>query len=78
MLDGYVFDTNALSLLAKANHLGLLDAATVPLYITPAIQQELEVGVQRGVSYLDNVLDMANDGQLQIIVPDRDDDRKFM
>ena len=56
-LNGYVLDTNVLSLFARINRLDLLlQFTTVPLYLTPTIQLELETGLDNGVEYLANVL----------------------
>lgn len=69
-LEGYVLDTNVLSKLAQANQLDLLHRlATVPLYITPHIQRELEVGLRHGVSYLTGALELLKTGELQLITP---------
>jgi len=72
-INGYVLDTNVLSLFAKESYLNLLDIASVSLYITPAIQQELEAGSQRGVGYLDDALALINLGKLQVLVPTQND-----
>jgi predicted nucleic acid-binding protein len=70
LLEGYVLDTNVLSKLAKANQLNLLhQLTTVPLYITPHIQQELEVGLKHGVSYLLKALQLVDTGELELISP---------
>ena len=69
-LEGYVLDTNVLSKLAQANQLDLLhQLTTVPLYITPHIQRELEVGLRHGVSYLLKALQLLKTGELQLITP---------
>ena len=52
VLEGYILDTNVLSLHVKEGHLNLLQTVRLPLYITPAIQIELEAGVQRGGVHL--------------------------
>ena len=64
-VNGYVLDTNVLSLLAKIGRLDLLvQLATVPLYVTPAIQTELEIGFENGVSYLADALQLVATGAL--------------
>jgi predicted nucleic acid-binding protein len=76
--NGYVLDTNVLSLFAKINRLDLLlQLVTVPLYLTPAIQLELEIGLDNGVAYLENALDLIHTGKLQVISLD-EIDRQFM
>ncbi len=68
-----IFDTNVLSLFAKVNRLDLLPQfftaplSTVPLYITPTIQHEVEIGLQNGVDYLEDALQFVEAGYLQII-----------
>ena len=50
-LKGIIFDANVLSLLTKAGHLDLLPQFfTLPRYITPEIQSELDAGLRNGVS----------------------------
>ncbi|MEZ4661739.1 MAG: hypothetical protein R2911_29660 [Caldilineaceae bacterium] len=72
---GFVLDTNVLSLLAKAGQLALLKTAILPLYITPAIQFELEAGVHRGVNYLADALQLIDNGAVHIIA---NVDNRFM
>lgn len=70
---GAIFDTNVLSKFAKVNRLDLLRQiitaarAGVELYITPAIQHELEAGVENEVDYLAAVLQLVDAGHLQVI-----------
>ncbi len=70
---GIIFDTNVLSLFAKVSRLDLLHQfsatplSTVALYITPTIQRELEIGLQNGVDYLEDALQLVAAGHLQII-----------
>ena len=67
-LKGIIFDANVLSLLAKAGHLDLLSQVfTLPRYITPEIQSELDVGLRNGVSYLKDVLQLVDEGHLEIV-----------
>jgi len=68
-VNGYLVDTNVLSLLAKATQLDLFHYITVPLYITPTIKQEIEIGIQRSVDYLTNVLALIEKGDIQILTP---------
>ena len=69
-LKGVVFDANVLSLLAKEDHLDLLlQFFTLPRYITPGIQSELETGLRNGVSYLKDVLQLVDEGHLEVISP---------
>lgn len=72
-VNGYLVDTNVLSLLARAGQLGLLQYIAVPLYITPTIKQELAIGIQRGVDYLNNVLTLSENGTLQTLAPTETD-----
>ncbi len=73
-----IFDTNVLSLFARVNHLNLLPQYfTVSLYITPAIQRELEVGIQNDVFYLKAALKLIRLGHLQVIRP-KEVDRQFI
>ena len=59
--NGLLIDTNVLSLLAVANKLTLLqETATMPLYITPRIVEELHIGLSKGVLALGNVLALIN------------------
>ena len=65
-LDGYVVDTNVLSIFAKVGRLNLLlQIAIVPLHVTPAIQNELEIGLKNGVSYLADPLSLIDAGALK-------------
>ena len=67
-LNGLLLDTNVLSLLAVANKLTLLqERATMPLYITPRIVEELHIGLSKGVLALGNVLALINTGQIQVL-----------
>jgi predicted nucleic acid-binding protein len=76
--NGYVLDSNVLSLFAKIERLDLLlQLTTVPLYVTPVIQSELETGVDNGVEYLANALHLIHTNRLQII-PLNEIDRQFM
>lgn len=69
-LKGLIFDANVLSLLAKEGHLDLIPQYfTLPRYITPGIQSELEAGLKNGVSYLKDVLQLVGDGHLDVISP---------
>jgi predicted nucleic acid-binding protein len=71
---GFILDTNVLSLFAKVNRLHLLQQfSKIPLYITPFIQHELEVGLENGVSYLEDALQLVEAGHLQVIPPDKSD-----
>lgn len=64
----YVLDTNVLSLFAKINRLNLLrQVVTIPLFITPAIREELSDGLKNGVSYLNDVLVLIDAGELQML-----------
>lgn len=77
--NGVLFDTNVLSHFARIERLGLLLQAFADLhqarqlYISLAIQQELETGLQRGAMYLQAALQMAENGDVQLIHPIRDD-----
>jgi predicted nucleic acid-binding protein len=69
-LKGVIFDANVLSLLAKKGHLDLLPQFfALPRYITTEIQSELEAGLRNGVSYLKDVLQLVDEGHLEIISP---------
>lgn len=77
-LNGFVLDTNVLSLFAKIDRLDLLlQLSTAPLYLTSMIQFELETGLDNGVAYLANVLQLIHTGKLQVI-PLNEIDRQFM
>ncbi len=74
--NGFILDTNILSLFAKVNSLNILQQfATLPLYITPVIQQELEAGLKREVHYLADVLQLVKSGRLQVIRPNKADEQ---
>lgn len=76
--NGFVLDTNVLSLFAKIDRLDLLlQLSTAPLYLTSMIQFELETGLDNGVAYLANVLQVIHIGKLQVI-PLNEMDRQFM
>jgi hypothetical protein len=63
---GIIVDANVLSLLAKVRHLDLLrQFAALPLYITPTIYRELETGFERGVAYLEDVLQLVQFSSIQ-------------
>lgn len=65
---GYVLDTNVLSLFAKIGRLNLLQQiATVPLFVTPAIQDELKTGVANGVSYLADALKLIDSEVIELL-----------
>lgn len=70
---GVILDTNVLSLFAKIDRLDLLDMLSsaargeIQLYITPAIQSELEAGILRGVEYLIDALQLVKVGKLHIL-----------
>ena len=71
---GFVLDTNVLSLFAKVGKLHLLPQfSKIPLYITPVIHQELEAGLESGVSYLAEALQLIEAGHLQVIHPNQTD-----
>jgi predicted nucleic acid-binding protein len=66
--DGIILDTNVLSSFAVANKLYLLPGLTsASFYITPHIAEELNVGVNRGVSALTTVLGLINSAQITIL-----------
>lgn len=70
---GIVFDTNVLSLFARAGRLDLLQTIhasarrPIRLCITPAIHEELKIGYDKGVSYLADVLKLVGKSQVQIL-----------
>jgi len=70
---GVILDTNVLSLFAKIDRLDLLDSLAssareeIKLYITPALQDELEVGIERGIEYLKDVIMLVKVGKLHIL-----------
>lgn len=50
--NNYVFDTNVVTRFARINRLDLLLHLSIGhVYITPAIQRELETGLNNGVKY---------------------------
>ena len=66
--NGYILDTNVLSLFAKIERLDLLlQLMAAPLYVTPIIEFELETGLDHGVEYLANALHLIRTNRLQII-----------
>ena len=76
--NGYILDTNVLSLFAKIERLDLLlQLMAAPLYVTPIIEFELETGLDHGVEYLANALHLIRTNRLQII-PLNEIDRQFM
>lgn len=66
--NGVLFDTNVLSHFAKIQRLPLLLQAFVDthrakqLHISPVIRRELEIGVQHGAVYLQEALQLIEDG----------------
>jgi predicted nucleic acid-binding protein len=64
-----ISDTNILSSLAAAEALPLLFRLfpNNVIYIPPAVQQELQVGLERGQAYLQMILDAVSGGQLQVL-----------
>lgn len=76
--NGYILDTNVLSLFAKISRLDVLvQIAVGPLYLTPTIQRELETGLDNGVKYLVDALRLLHAGKLQVM-PLNEIDRQFM
>lgn len=77
-LKGIILDTNVLSRLAKENALDLLEKLpSLPLYVTTAIQDELDVGLKNGVSYLSEVLLLIDRGVV-LLATVEGVERKFM
>lgn len=64
-----ISDTNILSSLAAGDALPLLFRLfpNNVIYIPPAVQQELQVGLERGQAYLQMTLDAVTEGQLQVL-----------
>ena len=62
-------DTSILSSFAAARALPLLLAALEEdtIFIPPAVEQELQTGLARGVTYLQDVLDLISMGQVQLL-----------
>lgn len=76
--NSYVLDTNVLSRFARINRLDLLLQLSIGrVYITPAIQRELEAGLDNGVSYLADAVQLIRTGQLPVL-PLSQIDRQFM
>ncbi len=77
--NGVLFDTNVLSHFAKIERLPLLLQAFADihrvkqLYVSPVIQRELEMGFQRGASYIQAALQLIADGDIQIMRPTKAD-----
>jgi predicted nucleic acid-binding protein len=66
--NGLVLDTNVLSSFSVANKLPLLQTITMaPLYITPYIVEELQAGIDKGVSTLTAVLTLITTAQISIL-----------
>lgn len=76
---GVLFDTNVLSHFAKIHRLPLLLQVfgdihqAKQLYISPAIQHELEAGAQHGASFLQDALLLIENEDIQIIHPTKAD-----
>jgi predicted nucleic acid-binding protein len=68
-------DTSILSSFAAAQGLPLLLAALEEdtIFIPPAVEQELQAGLARSVTYLQNVLDLIPMGQVQLLDLDESD-----
>jgi predicted nucleic acid-binding protein len=62
-------DTSILSSFAAAQALPLLLTASEgdTIFIPPAVEQELQAGLARGVTYLQDVLDLIPMGQVQLL-----------
>ena len=62
-------DTSILSSFAAARGLPLLLAALEgdTIFIPPAVEQELRAGLARGITYVQNVLDLIPAGQVQVL-----------
>jgi predicted nucleic acid-binding protein len=76
--NNYVFDTNVVTRFARINRLDLLLHLSVGhVYITPAIQRELETGLNNGVKYLIDVIQWIHTGRLPVLSLTQID-RQFM
>ncbi|OQY44929.1 MAG: hypothetical protein B6242_11600 [Anaerolineaceae bacterium 4572_78] len=74
--NGVIFDTNALSIFAKVSRLDLIQQIfTVPLYVTPAIKQELQAGIDKGITYLSDAMQLIDSGKVGMLIPNRADKR---
>ena len=77
--DGVLFDTNVLSHFAKIGRLPLLLRAFADahrakqLNVSPVIRRELENGITHGASYLQDVLQLIEDEDIQVIRPTKAD-----
>ncbi len=68
-----LLDTNVLSKFAKINRLDLLPQIfPPPIYITPMIRQELEVGLSKRFEYLSQVLNLVDAGQIEVLPTNHD------
>lgn len=78
-MNGVLFDTNVLSLFAKIERLSLLLQAFAKmhqakqLYVSPAIQRELEAGVEHGATYLQSAIVLIHENDIQIVYPTKAD-----
>jgi predicted nucleic acid-binding protein len=63
-------DTSILSSFAAAQALPLLLTVSEgdTIFIPPAVEQELQAGLARGVTYLQDVLDLIPMGQVQFAI----------
>lgn len=76
--NNYIFDTNVVTRFARINRLDLLLHLSVGyVYITPAIQRELETGLDNGVKYLTDVVQWIRTGKLPVLSLTQID-RQFM
>jgi predicted nucleic acid-binding protein len=64
-----ISDTNILSSLAAGDALPLLFRLfpNNVIFISPAVEEELRVGLERGQAYLQLILDAVTEGQLQVL-----------
>jgi len=65
----FISDTNILSSLAAADALSFLLCLfpNTIIYIPPAVHQELQIGLERGKTYLNLVLQRIKTGDIQVI-----------
>ncbi len=74
----YVLDANVVSRFAKINRLDLLLHLSIGhVYVTPAIQRELETGLDNGVNHLVGAVQLIRTGKLPVMLLTQID-RQFM
>jgi len=65
----FVADTNVLASFAAARGLELLLAAlsVQTIYVAPAVLQEVQTGLEKGVGHLQSIVDLVEEGTIQVL-----------